>query len=335
LTEAAKLDGMRPLFGRGNMSVTRRSALSALGTLALTPSLRPSLAHASPAAEAEGFAQVPGGRVWWRKVGSGPKTPLLLLHGGPGAGHNYLLPLAVLAKDRPVIFFDQLGCGKSDSPADERIYTVQRSVDEVDALRRALGLQKVVLYGHSWGAMLAIEYLCQGRGQGVEKLVLGGALASVRQAMAGQQRLIEALPDGGGVRLHALEKAGKTETPEYGALVQQFYDLHVCRVKPLPPEAAESFEVGSKSIAYRVMNGPNEFTVTGVIKDWDRRKDLGRIRVPTYITTGEFDEVTLDCHQTIQRGIAGSRLEVFKGCSHMTMNEKPAEYAAAVARFIA
>jgi proline iminopeptidase len=317
------------------MTQTRRSTLAALGALALSPTVAGAAQGAAVAAEAEGFAQVPGGKVWWRKVGSGPKTPVLLLHGGPGAGHNYLLPLAALAKDRPVIFFDQLGCGKSESPQDEKVYTVQRSVDEVDALRQALGLEKVVLYGHSWGAMLAIEYLCQGRGRGVEKLVLGGALASVPQAMAGQQRLIDALPDGGGARLHALEAAGKTETPEYGALVQQFYELHVCRVKPLPPEAAQSFQVGSTSIAYRVMNGPNEFTVTGVIKDWDRRKDLGRIAVPTYITTGEFDEVTLDCHQTIQQGIRGSRLEIFKDCSHMTMNEKPAEYAAAVARFIA
>jgi proline iminopeptidase len=98
---------------------------------------------------------------------------------------------------------------------------------------------------------------------------------------------------------------------------------------------AQSFEIGSKSIAYRVMNGPNEFTITGVIKDWDRRRDLGRIKVPTYITTGEFDEVTLDCHQTIQRGIKGAKLEIFKDCSHMTMAEKPAAYVAAVGRFIA
>jgi proline iminopeptidase len=312
------------------MSCTRRSAVLALGAAAFAPAF----AQAA-AADAEGFAQVPGGRVWWRKVGSGPKTPIVLLHGGPGAGHNYLLPLAALADERPVILFDQLGCGKSDSPPDEKIYTVQRSVDELDALRAALGLEKVVLYGHSWGSMLAIEYLCQGRGKGVEKLVLAGALASTAQAMAGQQRLIDALPNGAGARLHALEKAGKTDTPEYQALVEQFYDLHVCRAKPVPPEAAQSFEVISKSIAYRVMNGPNEFTITGVIKDWDRRADLGRIKVPTLITTGEFDEVTLDCHETIKRGIAGSKLQVFKDCSHMTMSEKPKEYVDAVRRFIA
>ena len=89
------------------------------------------------------------------------------------------------------------------------------------------------------------------------------------------------------------------------------------------------------SIAYRVMNGPNEFTIVGVIKDWDRRKDLGRIRVPTLITTGEFDEVTLDCHETIRDGIKGSRLEVMQDCSHVTMCEKPAEYVTLLRGFLA
>lgn len=317
---------------RGDITliIDRRDALFGLGA-----ALAAGGAGAGSLAETSGYAAVPGGRVWWRKIGSGSKTPLVTLHGGPGAGHNYLLPLATLADDRPVIFYDQLGCGRADSPADEKIYTIQRSVDEVDAVRAALGLDRIVLYGHSWGSMLAIEYLSQGRGRGVEKLVLGGALASVPQCMAGQQRLIAALPNGGGARLHALEAAGKTDGPEDGALVDEFYALHVCRAHPMPADAAASMAIVGKSIAYRVMNGPNEFTITGVIKDWERRPDLQHVRLPTYITTGEFDEVTLDCHKTIRDGIAGSTLEIFKGCSHLTMSEKPAEYVAAVRRFIA
>jgi proline iminopeptidase len=313
---------------------TRRDFVTGLSAAALLPAAVPG-AFAAPMADTTGHAAVPGGAVWWRRVGSGPKTPILLLHGGPGAGHNYLLPLKTLADERPVIFYDQLGCGKSDSPADESLYTVQRSVDEVDAVRRALGLDRIVLFGHSWGSMLAIEYLCQDRGAGVEKLILGGALASVPQCMAGQQRLIDALPNGGGARLHALEAAHREASPEYQKLVNQFYDRHVCRRKPLPPEAAETFEIVGKSIAYRVMNGPNEFTITGIIKDWDRRADLGHIKMPTLITTGEYDEVTLDCHETIHQGVAGSELHVLDGCSHMTMSEQPREYVALLRRFIA
>lgn len=307
------------------VDTTRRTAVAALASMAAVPAF-----SAARTKDSEGMAPVPGGRIWFKRVGSGTKTPLLTFHGGPGAGHNYLLPLSALGDDRAVIFYDQLGCGRADSPQDEKIYTVQRSVDEVDAVRKALGLKEVVLYGHSWGSMLGIEYLCQGRGAGVKQLIVGGALASVPQAMAGQQRLIAALPHGAGARIHALEKAGKTGTPEYQKLVQLFYDLHVCRAKPLPAETAASFDIVGKSIAYRVMNGPNEFTIVGVIKDWDRRKDLGRIHLPTYITTGEFDEVTLDCHKTIQRGIRGAKLQVFKDCSHMTMSERPREYVEAL-----
>ena len=307
---------------------TRRSALS-FGTAAIAAPR----AFAAPVT-AEGRAKVPGGTIWWKKVGSGPKTPLLTLHGGPGAGHNYLLPLAALADERPVIFYDQLGCGQADSPPDEKIYTIQRSVDEVDAVRKALGLEKIVLFGHSWGSMLAIEYMCQGRGHGVEKLILGGALASVPQANAGQMRLIAKMPNGAGAKLHALEKAHKENTPEYEALTQQFYDLYVCRAKPLPADVQASFDIVGKSIAYRVMNGPNEFTIVGVIKDWDRRKDLGRIKVPTLIVTGTYDEVTLDCHETIHKGIKGSKLVVLPGCSHMAMDEKPALYVRTLRRFM-
>jgi proline iminopeptidase len=302
---------------------TRRSVL--IGLSAAIPAL-----SGARAAEQTGMVKAPGGRVWWMRAGSGSKTPILTLHGGPGAAHNYLLPLRALADERTVIFYDQLGCGKADSPADEKLYTIQRSVDEVDALRQALGLKEIILYGHSWGSMLAIEYMCQGRGIGVKQLIVGGALASVPQAMAGQQRLISQMPDGKGKRMHALEKAGRTQGKEYQALVQLFYDLHVCRAKPLPVDAAKSLEICDKSIAYRVMNGPNEFTITGVIKDWDRRKNLGLINAPTYITTGQFDEVTLDCHQTIQQGIKGARLEIFPGCSHMTMSEQPDIYVAAL-----
>ena len=285
--------------------------------------------------EQTGRAAVPGGTIWWKKVGSGRKTPLLTLHGGPGAGHNYLLPLAALADQRPVIFYDQLGCGKADSPPDEKIYTIQRSVDELDAVRRALQLHRIDLFGHSWGSMLAIEYLCQGRGKGVEKLILGGALASVPQANAGQMRLIAAMPNGGGAKLHALEAAHKEATPEYQALVDEFYKLHVIRKDPPPPDAAASLDIVAKSIAYRVMNGPNEFTIVGVIRDWDRRKDLHRIRVPTLIVTGTYDEVTLDCHKTIQRGIKGSRLVILPGCSHLAMDEKPELYVATLRNFLA
>src|SRR5215831_16503286 len=249
---------------RNGQEYTRR----ALITGAAASVAAPALAARSDGAS-EGFAQVLGGRRIIKKKRTGSGMPQLLLHGDPGAAHYYLLPLGALADERPVIFYDQLGCGQSDSPQDTSIYTIQRSVDEVDAVRQALGLQEVILYGHSWGSMLAIEYLCQGRGSGVRKLVLAGALASVPQYVAGTRRLLAQMPNGVGERILALDAAGKLDAPEYQALVQTFYDLYICRRKPLPREVQETYDMLSKSIAYRVMNGPNELTVTGVMRDWD------------------------------------------------------------------
>lgn len=311
---------------------TRRSVVGLMGTAAVAPWLG---AHAAEAdADETGHIDVPGGMVWYRSVGSGPKTPLLLLHGGPGAGHDYLQPLRALARGRRVIFYDQLGCGRSDAPEDETLYRVPRFVDEVDAVRRALKLDRVILYGHSWGTILAIECFATGQAEGVEKLILAGALASVPQFVAGVGRLIDAMPHGAGKRLRALEAAGKTDTKEYQDLVGLFYSLYVCRVNPPPPEFLAAGENLQKSPAYRIMNGPNEFTVVGNLKGWDRRSDLHKITVPTLITTGQYDEVSLDCHQTIRAGIKGSRLQIFAGCSHLTMLEKPVAYTNAIRRFV-
>jgi proline iminopeptidase len=313
---------------------TRRRALRS-GAKLLGAAMATSAAAAFAAApQTEGYAIVPGGRIFWRKFGSGGKAPLLTLHGGPGSSHNYLLPLQALADERPVIFYDQLGCGRADAPEDESVYSIQRSVDEVDAVRDALGLDRVLLLGHSWGALLAVEYLCQGRGKGVDRLILSGAMASIPQVMAGFDRLFATMPDGWRAKIQALEKAGKTATPEYAELVQKFYDKFVLRVPP-SSEVLATLEALSKSPAYRALNGPNEFTIVGKIKDWDRRKDLKAITQRTLITTGEFDEVTLDCHETLRDGIAGkARLAVMTGCSHLTMNEKPEQYNALLRGFM-
>jgi proline iminopeptidase len=311
--------------------------ISAVAGAATSAYCDKSSAQAATAAlpEDTGYCDVPGGRVWWMRVGSGPKTPLLVLHGGPGAAHNYLLPLKALGDERPVIFYDQLGCGRSDIPQDSSLYTISRSVEEIDALRKALGLDRIVLFGHSWGSQLAIEYFVTRGGPGVERLVLGGAFASAPQVVAGMKRLLDAMPNGVGERVRVLESTGQFQSSEYQSIMQAFYERHLCRALPWSPDLLATMEIMSKSPAYAIMWGPSEFTGLGNLKDLDRRANLGAIRVPTLITTGQYDEITLDCHQTIMEAVAGSQLLIFEGCSHCTMNEKPVEYARAVRAFIA
>ncbi len=141
----------------------------------------------------EGTVEVEGGyRVWYRRVGDGG-VPLLILHGGPGAGHDYLEPLEALCADRTVVFYDQLGCGRSDRPEDTSLWRIERFVVEVDAVREALGLETVHLLGQSWGGWLAIEYMLTDP-RGVIGLVLASTSASIPQFVAEAERLKAALP---------------------------------------------------------------------------------------------------------------------------------------------
>ncbi len=128
----------------------------------------------------EGYVDVEGGRVWFRIVGSGNATPLVLLHGGPGAPSHYLNPLEQISEDRPVIFYDQLGAGRSDRPTDTTLWRVDRFVDELAQLRSALGLDEVHILGHSWGAMLAMDYMLT-EPDGVKSIIFASPALNVKR----------------------------------------------------------------------------------------------------------------------------------------------------------
>src|SRR5258707_5035250 len=141
----------------------------------------------------EGYVAVPGGRVWYRIVGSGTRTPLLVLHGGPGVPSTYLKPLAALADERPVVFYDQLGSGHSEHPVDSALWTMQRFLTELAEVRRALGLTEVHLSGHSWATMLAPDYVLS-HPAGVKSLIMAGPALSVRRYQPGDSAPVATLP---------------------------------------------------------------------------------------------------------------------------------------------
>lgn len=274
----------------------------------------------------EGYVPVPGGRVWYEVVGSGPAVPLLLLHGGPRAGHDYLEALGALAADRPVIFYDQFGCGKSPGPDDRALRRIDRFVAEVGAVRRGLGPDQVHLFGHSWGGWLAIEYMVTASG-GVLSLVLASTSASLAEYARNVAPLVAALPEETREILRRYEALGEYHHPEYEAAVMQFLRRHFCRLDPWPDALMRSRTQCRGEPRYETMQGPNELTVTGNLKDRDRHDPLHEIAVPTLITCGRYDEVTPRCALTLQSGIAGSRLEVFQQSAHMAHLEEPEKYA--------
>jgi proline iminopeptidase len=276
--------------------------------------------------EREGLRDVPGGRVWYRIEGGGPGVPLLLLHGGPGGGHDYLEPLGALGDERPVVFYDQLGCGKSDIPDDTSLWTIERFVEEVDAVRAGLGLERIHLLGQSWGAMLAIDYMLTNP-TGVVSLTLASGCASALGCAREMRKLIEELPPETVATIDRCEREGTTEGAEYMGAVFTFYQKHVCRTQPWPPEMLRTGLNLQNSPVYHFMWGPNEFTATGTLKDWDRSDRLGEIDVATLITAGRYDELTPALAEEMRRGIAGSELVVFEESSHSAHVEEPELFA--------
>jgi len=142
----------------------------------------------------EGFVDVKGGKIWYRVTGQGRQTPILMLHGGPGTPSYYLNPLSPLGKDRKVITFDQLGCGRSDAISDTTLMTIDNFVDQVNTLLSALQIGKVHLYGHSWGTMLGVDYYLK-YPQKIKSLILASPCLSVHMWVRDADSLISTLPD--------------------------------------------------------------------------------------------------------------------------------------------
>jgi proline-specific peptidase len=283
--------------------------------------------------EETGFVPVDGHRVWYRRVGGGPGLPLLLLHGGPGAGHDYLEPLQGLARDREVIFYDQLGCGRSDRPDDPSLWRIERSVREVDTVRSALGLERIHLLGQSWGGWLGVEYMLS-QPRGIAGLVLASTSASIPQFVAEAAKLKAQLPTAMVAVMARCEAAGHWNDPQYLEVVREFYRRHLCRADPWPDCMQRTVRNLEGNQVYEVMNGPNEFIVIGNLKDWNRIDRLGEIRVPTLITVGAHDELTPACAETLRAGIPDSRVVQFDESSHTAHIEETTRYLEVVDAFL-
>lgn len=279
----------------------------------------------------EGTIPFKGYETWYRIVGEEEepgKLPLLLLHGGPGAAHDYLESLDAMADTgRRVIYYDQLGCGRSAIPESKpEMWTVELYVEEVDVVREALGLHHIHLLGQSWGGMLGMEYALT-RPAGLESLTIASSPASMVQWVEEANRLRNELPPHVQEALLKHEAAGTYEEQEYTDAVQIFNDRHVCRVTPTPEYVQRTWAAIARSPeVYNTMNGPSEFHVIGTLKNWNVIPRLGEITVPTLVTSGAYDEATPLIARTVRDGIPGARWELFEESSHMPHVEEEARY---------
>lgn len=286
----------------------------------------------------EGYIPFKGYRTWYKIVGDAAndaeRPPLLTLHGGPGAPHDYLDNMESLADaGRRVIFYDQLGCGRSDKTGKPEMYTVDLFVEEVDAVRQALGLERLHILGQSWGGMLAMSYaLTQPRG--VASLIIESSPASMPLWVAEANRLRADLPPDVQATLLRHEQVGTTDSPEYVEAMQVFYDRHVIRTKPMPDFVARAFEMISPEV-YNTMNGPSEFHVIGTLKEWDITDRLGEIALPTLLLSGRHDEATPTIMGKLHEGIEGAEWTLFEESSHMSHVEEEERWMSVVNGWLA
>ena len=282
--------------------------------------------------ETEGFIEVDGGRVWYRSVGEGG-VPLLCLHGGPGFTSYYLEPLEALADRRQVIFYDQLGCGRSDRPTDPGLWTVDRFVQELADVRAALGLERMHLFGSSWGGMLAMQYTLDRRPE-LESLILCGSPASMTRWVKDCGELLDDEPLEVRQLIRQHEQDGFTACPEYQAAILGFYRKHLCRMSPWPAGLERSFAEAGYEV-YHLMNGPSEFTVTGTLKTWDVMDRLSEIAVPTLLVGGRHDECTPGHLEEMHSRIEGSQLSIIEHASHLCFAEQPDVFNSLANSFLA
>jgi proline iminopeptidase len=279
-------------------------------------------------------------RVWTKRIGNNPHARLLLLHGGPGATHEYFeafdsyLPAAGLE----YYYYDQLGSAYSDQPDEPDLWELDRFVDEVEQVRRALGLDRgnFFLLGHSWGGILAIEYALRYQ-QHLKGLIVSNMMANVpAYNRYAHDVLMPSMDQTALEEIKHLEERGETENPRYmELLMEHHYVYHVLRRPPeqWPDPVTRAFNHINPAI-YVPLQGPSELGLSGKLERWDRTADLANIEVPTLVIGAEHD--TMDpSHMEWMAGAVkqGTYLHCPNG-SHMAMYDDQSTYMEGLIRFL-
>jgi proline iminopeptidase len=334
------------------LRATRRQVLKAGGSVALLPLLsssgcaktsKSSLATQPVSSGRPDGVRTGGSRkvlvdgrfeVWVKQVGRG-KIPVLTLHGGPGFPHYYFECFEdFLPQDRiRFYYYDQLGCGFSDRPDDASLWTMRRYCEEVEQVRRALDLDRFVLYGQSWGGMLAIDYALA-YPQHISRLVISNMTASMPSYTKYVNELRAAMPRDVDSAMKLFEQRGDYLAPEYQQLIMDhLYSKHICRLKPWPEPAMRSM-LNLNTDVYNTMQGPSEFTITGNFKDWDRWADLPRLSMPTLLMVGRYDTMSVADIQRMGGLIPNSQVFVCEHGSHWSMYDDQESYFGALVPFL-
>jgi L-proline amide hydrolase len=291
----------------------------------------------------EGHLERDGHRTWYRVVGDldpvASRAPVVICHGGPGATHDYVAPIAsqLVGSGRACVLYDQLGNGRSDHlpDADPSFWTVELLERELAALVEHLGIDgRYHVLGQSWGGMLALLHALE-HPPGLLSVVAADSPTSIGTFVAGANELLDDFPPDIVATIRAGERSGETSTPEFQAAVMEFYKRHVCRLDPWPDEVVRSFAaMESDPTVYATMNGPTEFTVVGTIASFDITDRLAEIDVPVLLVSGEHDEVRPSVVAAAHERLRDSEWVLFEDSSHMPHLEEPERFLSVVSAFL-
>lgn len=280
-------------------------------------------------------------KVWTSEQGSRPSRRLLLLHGGPGANHGYFRSFEehISTEELSWIYYDQLGSDRSDAPDDLSLWSIERFVEEVEQVRKALNLHRdnFFLLGHSWGGILAVEYALKYQ-QHLKGLIISNMMAScIKYQEYADQVLGPNMDRKVLARIRELESMGMYDSPEYMELLMpHHYEKHVLR-KPAdqwPEEVTDALSRTNQQI-YVHMQGPSEFGISGTLEKWDRFSDLKQISVPALVIGAEYDTMDPEHMRLMADTLPkGSYLHCPEG-SHLSMWDDSEVYHRGIVQFIA
>ena len=282
-----------------------------------------------------GFIKVAGGRVFFRAYLSSSTTayPLVVIHGGPGFSHNPLLAIAPMATERDIIFYDQLGCGQSDRPTDHELWTLERSVAELETVISYFNLKKHHVLGHSFGGTLALQYGLT-LPSGLRGLVLSSPLLSVKDWLADTDIRKKELPNSIQDIIEEHEAANTTDNLAYQEAVKEFNCRYVCLLDPKPEVYKNAVKQFNK-VVYEAMWGPSEFSCTGNLSSYDGASQLSELKIPGLLLCGDQDEVLpATLQRYLEKMLAASELYVLPHCSHASYLEASELYIQVVQQFL-
>ncbi|MGB6501059.1 MAG: proline iminopeptidase-family hydrolase [Thermoplasmata archaeon] len=277
-----------------------------------------------PIPDRDGYARVRGKRLYYRRVGRSARGTVLVLHGGPGSTHEYLTPLAdLVGAGFELIFYDQLGCGRSERPITYRDYTIAANADDAEVLRRRLKLGRVHLYGHSYGGALALEAAVR-YPRAWTSVVVASGFASMRALWRARRRRVSQLSPANRRAWLRFERTGVSTAASARAAEEfrrRFSEHSVNRPYEVWLSFAHLNPRVLDAMGFRAPRIYDEGFQQGTMAGWDITPKLSRLRMPMLITSGQFDHVTPACAREIHRLVPHSRLEVARGVGHQPFFE--------------